>query len=160
VVDLAKLVRQLIDETDLRGLRLDLALREARVIGDRELLRTMAANLVENAVRHNGTDGWIEIRTEASGGHARLDIANSGPVIAPEDAAVLVEPFRRLGAARTGDGLGLGLSIAASVIQAHEGSLTIGALEQGGLQVSVRLPVALERTPPTPAVDTGSISHG
>jgi signal transduction histidine kinase len=142
-VDLSQLVRQLSDETDPDGLQLELALRPARVLGDRELLRTMAANLIDNAVRHNSADGWIEIRTESAGEEARLEISNSGATITAEEAASLTEPFRRLGAARTGDGLGLGLSIAASVAQAHGGQLAIEPLERGGLRVSIRLPAAL-----------------
>jgi signal transduction histidine kinase len=142
-VDLSQLVRQLTDETDLAGLRLDLALRPARVLGDRELLWSMAANLIDNAVRHNSADGWIEIRTESAGQEAQLEISNSGPMIAAREAASLTEPFRRVGTARTGDGLGLGLSIAASVAQAHGGRLAIDPLERGGLRVSIRLPAEL-----------------
>jgi signal transduction histidine kinase len=141
-VDLSQLVRELTDETDLDGLRLELNLRPARVLGDRELLRTMAANLIDNAVRHNSADGWIEIRAESAGQEAQLEISNSGPMIGAEEAASLTEPFRRLGPARTGDGLGLGLSIAASVAQAHGGRLAIDPLEGGGLRVSIALPGA------------------
>jgi signal transduction histidine kinase len=141
-VNLSQLVRELTDKTDFAGLRLQLALRPARVLGDRELLRTMAANLIDNAVRHNSADGWIEIRTESAGQEAHLEISNSGPIIAAHEAASLTDPFRRLGTARTGDGLGLGLSIASSVAQAHGGRLAIDALERGGLRVSVALPVA------------------
>jgi len=141
-VDLRELVRELIDDTDHDGLRLELTLRPARVLGDRQLLRTMAANLIDNAVRHNTADGWIKIRTGTAGEEARLEISNSGAVITAEDAASLTEPFRRLGTARTGDGLGLGLSIAASVAQAHGGQLAIHPRRQGGLQVSIRLPAA------------------
>jgi signal transduction histidine kinase len=142
-VDLSGLVRQQTDETNLDGLRLELALRPAPVRGDRQLLRTMAANLIDNAVRHNSADGWIEIRTESACEEARLEISNSGALITGEEAASLTEPFRRLGTARTGDGLGLGLSIAASVAQAHRGWLTIDPLERGGLWVSIGLPAAL-----------------
>ena len=141
-VDLSQLVRELTDETDLDGLRLELNLRPARVLGDRELLGTMAANLIDNAVRHNSADGWIEIRAESAGQEAQLEISNSGPMIGAEEAASLTEPFRRLGPARTGDGLGLGLSIAASVAQAHGGQLAIDPLEPGGLRVSIALPGA------------------
>jgi signal transduction histidine kinase len=141
-VDLGELVRELIDDSNLAGLRLELALRPARVLGDRQLLWTMAANLVDNAVRHNTADGWIEIRTDTAGEKARLEISNSGATMTAEDAASLTEPFRRLGTARTGDGLGLGLSIAASVAQAHVGQLAIHPLRRGGLQVSIRLPAA------------------
>jgi signal transduction histidine kinase len=139
-VDLGELVRERIDDTGLDGLRLDLALRRARVLGDRQLLGTMAANLIDNAVRHNTADGWVEIRTDTVAESARLEISNSGAVIATEDVSSLTEPFRRLGTARTGDGLGLGLSIASSVAQAHGGQLAISPLNRGGLRVSVWLP--------------------
>jgi signal transduction histidine kinase len=141
-VDLGELVRELIDDTDLNGLRLEVGLQPARVLGDRQLLRTMAANLIDNAVRHNTVGGWIEIRTESTGETARLEISNSGGVVTDEEVASLTEPFHRLGTARTGDGLGLGLSIAASVAQAHGGDLAIHPLRRGGLQVSIRIPVA------------------
>jgi len=144
-VDLSELVRQLTDETNLDGLRLELALRAARVRGDRQLLRTMAANLIDNAVRHNSADGWIEIRTESAGEDARLEISNPGAMITPEEAGSLTEPFRQVGMARTGDGLGLGLSIAASIAHAHGGQLAIDPLERGGLRVSISLPAALVR---------------
>jgi signal transduction histidine kinase len=142
-VDLSELMRQLIDETDLDGLQIELALRPACVLGDPQLLRTMAANLIDNAVRHNAPDGWIEIRTESAPEEVRLEISNTGPIIAADEATSLTEPFRRLGAARTGGGLGLGLSIAASVAQAHSGQLAIEPLDSGGLRVAIRLPAAL-----------------
>jgi signal transduction histidine kinase len=142
-VDLSELVRELTEEIDLDGLRLELTLRPARVLGDRELLRAMVANLIDNAVRHNAAGGWIEIVAASAGDQTMLEISNSGAVIAAEEAISLTEPFRRLGTARTGDGLGLGLSIAASVAHAHGGRLAIQPLEGGGLQVSVALPATL-----------------
>ncbi|MDQ4071746.1 MAG: HAMP domain-containing histidine kinase, partial [Actinomycetota bacterium] len=145
-VDLDELLQEMIDETVFAGLRLELDLRPARVLGDRELLWTMAANVIDNAVRHNSADGWIEIRTESAGGEARLKISNSGALITPKEAVSLPEPFRRLGTARTGDGLGLGLSIATSVAQAHCGQLTIDPLERGGLRIGISLPTAPARS--------------
>jgi signal transduction histidine kinase len=141
-VDLSELLQRLTDEADVAGLRLEPVLRPAWVLGDRDLLRTMAANLIGNAVRHNTSGGWVEIRTESAGAEAQLEISNSGPKITAAEAASLTEPFRRLGTARTGAGLGLGLSIAAAVAQAHGGRLAIDPLEGGGLRVSVALPAA------------------
>src|ERR687896_1569760 len=91
-VDLSQLVRQLTDETDLHDLRVDLTVRPAPVLGDPELFRTMAANLIDNAVRHNTANGWIEIRTESAGGEAPLEITNSGAEITPEEAALFTAP--------------------------------------------------------------------
>jgi signal transduction histidine kinase len=158
-VDLSELVRQLTVDANLDGLGLELTLRPARVFGDRQLLRTMAANLVGKAVRHNSADGWIEIRTDSVGEKAELEISNSGAMITAEEAAALTEPFRQLGPARTG----LGLSIAASVAQAHGGQLTIEPLKRGGLRVSIALPAAVasrhrshRALQPSPAPGPGS----
>lgn len=76
--------------------------------------------------------------------------ANSGPIITTEEASWLTEPFRRLGTARTGDGVGVGLSIAASVARAHGGRLEVMPLEGGGLRVTAALPAAGDRAKTTP----------
>jgi signal transduction histidine kinase len=158
-VDLSDVVRELTDETGLDGPRLDLDLRPARVLGDRQLLRTMAANLIDNAVRHNSADGWIEIRTDSDGQEARLEISNSGAQITAEEAASLTEPFRQLGTARTGAGVGLGLSIAASVAQAHGGHVAIDPLERGGLRVSIALPALISDEPSARRARLTAASH-
>jgi signal transduction histidine kinase len=65
-------------------------------------------------------------------------VVNGGVPIAPEDAATLMEPFRRLDRGR--EGFGLGLSIVASVAHAHGGRASVQARDEGGLEVWVRLP--------------------
>jgi signal transduction histidine kinase len=80
---------------------------------------------------------------------ARVTVENSGPGIAPEDVDVLFEPFRRLPTseriADTGHsnirGAGLGLSIVRSVARAHGGSAQAVARPDGGLAVSVTVPI-------------------
>jgi signal transduction histidine kinase len=70
-----------------------------------------------------------------------LEIANSGPLIRDEAVPSLFEPFRRM-EARTGlrDGVGLGLSIARSVITAHRATVTARSQPGGGLDISVVIP--------------------
>ena len=139
-VDVAEVAREVTDDVTTHGGRLELALEPAHVLGDPQLLRTMIANLVANAARHNTPDGWITVRTRADDRQAHLEVANSGPMVTAEEAARLAEPFRQLRTARTGEGFGLGLSIASSVAQAHGGRLALEPLDGGGLQVSVALP--------------------
>ena len=69
---------------------------------------------------------------------------NGGEILDPAQAAELAQPFRRLGADRTGsdDGAGLGLSIVAAITQAHRGSLQLHARPGGGLKVTITLPLA------------------
>ena len=98
----------------------------------------MIANLIENGVRHNEHGGHLSVSTQSVGDRVRLIVSNGGPVIDPEVAPRLTEPFRRLD--RGTDGLGLGLSIVHSVVRAHGGTVAIEAPRTGGLEVRVELP--------------------
>jgi Histidine kinase-, DNA gyrase B-, and HSP90-like ATPase len=95
---------------------------------------------LDNAIRHNQPEGWINLRTSSDELFAQLEISNSGPVFSDEQALHLTRPFSRDGEARTGGGLGLGLSIAASVAASHGGAFEVQAMELGGLRIQVTLP--------------------
>jgi signal transduction histidine kinase len=122
-------------------LHLDTKLDPAETTGDPQLLERMIANLVDNAVRHNDPGGWIRLRTGSSDAAVYLQIANSGPFIPDDAVPSLFEPFRRM-QARTGvrDGVGLGLSIARSVVTAHNATLTARSQPTGGLDILVVIP--------------------
>jgi signal transduction histidine kinase len=143
--DLATWAEDAIDaaapDIDRLGLRVDTKLDPAETTGDPQLLERMIWNLVDNAVRHNEPGGWIRLRTGASDATVYLEIANSGPLIPDEAVPSLFEPFRRM-EARTGlrDGVGLGLSIARSVITAHRATVTARSQPGGGLDISVVIP--------------------
>lgn len=124
-----------------RELTLEQALEGGSVRGDPVLLARLVGNLVDNAVRHNVRGGWLSLRTARHGTTVRLEVANSGTVIAEERVASLFEPFTRL--ERTaGDGVGLGLSIAAAVASAHGAGIIARARPDGGLEMTVMLPAA------------------
>jgi signal transduction histidine kinase len=128
------------DQARAAGLRVDTELSAAEVTGSRVLLERLVSNLVENAVVHNVSDGWVRVRAGTNNGHAYLEVANSGPVVTEEDLPHLFEPFRR-GDARIGSsGVGLGLSIVQAVGEAHGARVQAVASAAGGLVVSVTLP--------------------
>jgi signal transduction histidine kinase len=114
------------------------------VEGSETLLGRMAANVIDNAIGHNQDGGWIRVTTEAEGATGHLVVETGGPVLDPVQVAQLGQPFRRLGADRTGSdgGAGLGLSIVAAIAAAHGGTLDLTARAEGGLRVSVGLPLA------------------
>ncbi|GII00514.1 sensor histidine kinase [Planobispora takensis] len=139
-LDLAGITGQVLDR---RGeeVRLTSALRPAPASGDRALLERLVVNLVDNASRHNVPGGWIKVETAVRSGRPTLRVANSGPVIPPDQVPALLEPFRRPATGRkaVGDGLGLGLSIVAAIVGAHHGTLEVRPLPEGGLEVTVTL---------------------
>jgi signal transduction histidine kinase len=127
-----------------RQLRLDSTLKYAPAAGDSHLAERLVTNLVDNAIRHNVSDGWVELRTTTETDHAVLRIANSGPAVRPSDIDRLLRPFERLGIDRTNhhDGHGLGLSIVAAIAAAHNADLHVQAHPCGGLDIIVRFPLA------------------
>ena len=120
-------------------------LAPAPAVGDPVLVERLVTNLIDNAVRHNVPDGWIQVATGTREGMAFIDVANGGPLIPPELVPSLFEPFRRL-TDRDGspDGMGLGLSIVQSVALAHRGQATARPRAAGGLEITVSLPGCAE----------------
>lgn len=101
--------------------------RRARV--DVAALTTALHNLIENAIKY-GPDGQtvrVSARRSREDGAVVLEVADTGPGVAPEDRARLFEPFYRAPSVRTGGipGSGLGLSVAREIVRAHGGSLEL-----------------------------------
>lgn len=124
-----------------RGLELTADLAPVTVIGEEPLLDRLAGNLIGNAIKYNAPGGCVAATLTADG---TFTVANTGPAVPPEDVAGLFEPFRRLSGERLdhGGGVGLGLTIARSIVAAHRGSVEATANPGGGLTITVRLPVS------------------
>jgi signal transduction histidine kinase len=144
-VDLTAIVRERLPGS---GCQVLARLEPAPVLGDPQLIERLVVNLTENAVRHNlpaSEEGWVSVWTGLDAtGRPGLRIENSGPVIPPDQAAGLFQPFRRLGPDRVAGrhGLGLGMSIVAAVVAAHGGRVRARTRPAGGLIVEVALPPA------------------
>ncbi|MFI6094918.1 sensor histidine kinase [Lentzea sp. NPDC051213] len=119
------------------GVRVRTALKASTVLGDHALLQQLAANLVTNAIRHNSPGGAVWVSTS----HDVLVVTNTGPKVTEEEIPLLFEPFHR---GQTRGGSGLGLSIVDSIARAHDGTVTASAQSNGGLRVTVTVPVASE----------------
>ena len=115
------------------------------VTGSAVMLRRMVDNVVDNAIVHNASHGWIAVSTWAGPDTGRIVVENGGPVLDQDQVSQLAQPFRRLGADRVGSdrGSGLGLSIVAAIAAAHGGSVELRARPEGGLRVAVTLPLAV-----------------
>jgi signal transduction histidine kinase len=126
------------------GLRIAVHAAPATAHGDPVLLERVVGNLLENAVRHNVSGGWVEVSVTVRDGSAVLCVASSGPEIPAAKVAELFEPFRRGPVERTGGvrGSGLGLSIVRAVVAAHGGTVAAAPVPGGGLAVTVQLPAA------------------
>jgi signal transduction histidine kinase len=129
--DLAEVVREVVD-TRRAGVPIRTSVEACPVSGHRALAERLVVNLVDNAIRHNVDGGWVSV----SCGAGVLTVTNTGAVVPPDAVERLFEPFQRL-SARTGEGLGLGLSIVRAIATAHDAVVVAEPRPEGGLEVRV-----------------------
>lgn len=97
----------------------------AYIFGNRSLISQALANLLDNAIKYTPSGGRIRISVEETPHGTALSVADTGPGIAAEDRARVLERFVRLEASRHSPGTGLGLSLVAAVARLHEAKLSL-----------------------------------
>jgi signal transduction histidine kinase len=167
------LVEQLHDAID--GARLQFPEADLRLTGeptcpgvwDRDRLAQLFSNLISNAMKFAGAKSKVEIEVRCEPGHqVHLLFRDDGPGISPEALRRIFEPFQRYSAER-GGGLGLGLAIARSVVELHEGRIWAESPPGGrGATFHVILPTdakpsgsmaAIDSDPSMPSAQTESL---
>jgi two-component system sensor histidine kinase VanS len=150
-VDLSLMVEEatetLLPLAEKHGVAIEAAGAPTRTVGSRALLLQLTTNLVHNAIVHNlPAAGTVWVTTTVDPEGAALTVENTGEELTPQLVATLDEPFLRGSERARADhaGVGLGLAIARSITEAHDGTLTLTPRPGGGLRVTVRLP------PPSP----------
>jgi signal transduction histidine kinase len=147
-VDLADIARHVVEQRTQSTVEVVTSLDPGPTTGDPVLLERITQNLVQNAIAYNVPDGWVSVRTSTRGDAAELVVTNTGPVVPAYEIPGLFEPFRRLqDRAASGGGTGLGLSIVQSVARAHGGDVAAHPHDDGGLVVTVTLPLDRTREP-------------
>jgi len=145
-LDLAEVAESTIlarrEEAEARGVHIEAALAQAATTGDRSLVESLIANLLDNSMRHNTAGGRVEIATAMKGSAATISVSNTGALIPDEEIDRLFEPFQRLGAERVrpNGGHGLGLAIVGAIALAHGAALNARARPGGGLDIEVSFP--------------------
>ena len=110
-----------------------------RVLGNLNALAQAMENILRNAIRYSPPDGSVCLTAHPEPGYWRLCIADQGPGVPAAQLDVIFHPFARLSAARPGgDGFGLGLAIARSMVLMQSGDIWA---ENGrpGLRMNIRL---------------------
>ena len=117
------------------------------VTGDAPRLRQVLSNLVTNALTH--TSAPVRVRVSSGNGVAAVEVIDAGPGIPPEERSRVFERFYRADASRTraSGGSGLGLSIVAALVAAHDGQVAVDETPGGGATFRVTLPLADLPTP-------------
>jgi len=117
---------------------------DVAVIGDPARLRQLALNLLGNAVTYTPEGGRVTVTLTATGELARLEVADTGIGLAPEDLPRVFDRFFRADEARTHSegGTGLGLAIARWSVEAHGGRIEVRSQLGVGSVFTATLPLA------------------
>jgi signal transduction histidine kinase len=136
--DAAELYGDLAEE---RGLTLQVdAPPELCVNADRNRLRQVAANLVDNAVKYTPAGGRVELAARREGRQAILVVRDTGPGIPADDQPRIFDRLFRGDRSRSERGLGLGLSLVKAIVEAHGGQVALESAAGQGSTFTVRLP--------------------
>lgn len=129
-----------------KGVRLVTEIQpELKVLGERTSLERLVTILVDNAIKYCGENGKVGVGLAQDGKKVVLTVMNTGAVISEEDAKHVFDRFYRTDGARQNDdgkSFGLGLSIAAATVQAHDGTIECKGVENKGTVFRVYLPIA------------------
>lgn len=107
---------------------------------DLDLLSLAVDNVLANAAKYS-VDGPIEVRLREQDGSAVIEVADSGRGIPEQDVTTVFDELARAANARDVPGTGLGLTLVATVLRRHGGSVQLRSLENSGTVVTLRLPL-------------------
>jgi two-component system, OmpR family, sensor kinase len=148
-VNLSALLTQAVelahDHPDAETRKLTLTLPQApwplpSIPGDRDLLLLVVHNFLDNAIKFTRPGGTIEIRAYEDGASVVVEVADTGPGIPEEDVPHVWEELYRGKSARGVPGSGLGLALAAAIVQRHGGRVMLRSRAGQGTVFIIRLP--------------------
>ena len=150
-VELGEIIGEAVEtirpQAERRGVRLEVASTDgarAVVSGDRTRLVQVFWNLLSNAVKFSRAGGHVAIRCVCEGARARVEVSDEGAGIDPAFLPHVFERFRQADGSttRAHGGLGIGLSLVKSFVEAHEGGVAVESEGVGrGSRFTVSLPL-------------------
>lgn len=139
-VDVAALVEAICDDLSETGHTISFKKTGQHfvILGQIVALRRCFTNLISNALKYGNT---IQVIVDGQESELTVTVEDDGPGIANEDIDRVFEPFYRCDQARSNitSGTGLGLSLAKSIVEAHDGKIELVNLEKGGLRARVAI---------------------
>nr|WP_246395601.1 HAMP domain-containing sensor histidine kinase [Gluconacetobacter tumulisoli] len=155
VVDLNEIAADIVDLyepiAEAKQIRLDLlpSTGPVPVYGDRDLLIEVLANLIDNAIKFTDPGGEVTLGMVRQGDGARLEVADTGIGIIPEERQAVLNRFYRSDKSRHVPGSGLGLSLVSAILRLHNASLTISETRKQDARPGALFGVVFPPSPPT-----------
>ena len=149
-VDLRTIAAEVATDVRLMAAGRDITVRTMQsaspvtVLGDRSQLVRAARNLITNAVKFSKPGGTVELRVVQEAGQGVLEVVDEGIGIPTEDLASLGARFYRASNAMKAEiaGTGLGIRIVQTILDRHDGTLSVESIEDEGTTATIRLPMS------------------
>ncbi len=148
--DPVELTKSVVDSAELHlpsgiELRVQAAADVPAVSGDPNQLRQVLSNLVDNAIKYSPQGGDVELRLNRNGQFARIEVADCGLGIPPDEQERIFEKFYRLDPALTRgvNGTGLGLYISKELVERMNGRISVDSEPGRGSTFVVEVPLAV-----------------
>jgi signal transduction histidine kinase len=128
-----------------RSIKLSLPPEPVQVVFDRDKIKQVLLNLLQNAFQYTARDGKIDVSLAENGDQAVITVRDNGIGLQQDEITRIFERFYRVDKARSRDqgGTGLGLSIAREIVHGHGGSICVDSEPARFTMVTVMLPRAL-----------------
>ena len=111
------------------------------VIGDKNRLRQVFVNILDNALKYSDSGDTVEVTAKSQGDFAVITIADTGIGISKEDLPNVKAKFFKANSTRRGSGIGL--AVADEIINLHGGKLTLDSVEGKGTTVTIQIPLSV-----------------
>ena len=151
-IDLGQLLQHVASsfqpEFTRKQISLTLSTSEETITADYDKLSQVFVNLVANALRYTDSGGRVEIRTWSDSRSVSVEVADTGIGIDQSELPYIFERFYRtdLSRNRQTGGSGIGLTIAKTIIEAHQGRIAVSSQPGQGSRFTVTLPRDLKST--------------
>jgi len=118
----------------------DEGIESAVVIADRNRMRQVFINIIDNAIKYSDPGGSVRVTAGEESGSIVIRVADSGCGISPEDLPRIKQKFYKANLTRRGSGIGL--AVADEIVSSHRGTLEVASELGAGTTVTIRIPTA------------------
>ena len=141
IAELADAVLMYEERAKSEGITLTLADSDdiAVVYGDKNRLRQVFINIIDNSIKYGRKGGHTNVSTSVSGGRISISVKDDGVGIAPSDLPHIKEKFYK--ANNTVRGSGIGLAVADEIVRIHGGSIDVSSEQGEGTEIIITLPL-------------------
>jgi signal transduction histidine kinase len=145
--DLNQFVKNVIETIETQALEKTIILeccfsdKPIFIDADSQKLQRVVLNLVSNAIKYTPSNGCVTVQVGMNGNYAVVEVKDTGYGIPAEDLPYIFERFRRVAQHKhKAVGTGLGLAIVKSLVEAHDGEITVTSEEGVGSLFTIKLP--------------------